>query len=68
MAEAGNKELRSENGFPGKELESKKVDFEEYMEYDPKYDPAEMAVLIKRASKSWADVKDVDQWLNELRG
>lgn len=39
-----------------------------YIDYSPQYDPAELAQLTERASKNWADVKDVDLWLEEIRG
>jgi hypothetical protein len=40
---------------------------EDYIEYNPQYDPKELEILSKRASKNWADVPDVDAWLEEIR-
>jgi len=36
--------------------------------YDPSYNEQYLAKLIKRATPRWADVKDADKWLTEIRG
>lgn len=36
--------------------------------FDPSYNEQYLAKLIKRATATWADVPDADQWLSDIRG
>jgi hypothetical protein len=42
--------------------------FIEFITYAPDYDETYLNELINKASGSWADVADADEWLHELRG
>ncbi|MDR2152043.1 MAG: hypothetical protein LBO72_04410 [Helicobacteraceae bacterium] len=46
----------------------KDLKFIEYIPYSPSYDKEYLDKLIKRATKVWSDVSDVNAWLNEIRG
>jgi hypothetical protein len=41
--------------------------FTEDLLYDPQYYKEELDALIERASSVWADVKDADEWIREIR-
>ncbi len=50
------------------ELDSHSLKFKEFVEYSPDYDEKYLNSLIEKAGETWADVKDPDEWIRELRG
>jgi hypothetical protein len=50
------------------EIERGSLVFDEFLKYEPHYDESYLSGLINKARASWADVKDVDAWLREVRG
>lgn len=40
----------------------------EFVDYEPRYDEAELDALIAKATPRWADVPDASVWLREMRG
>ena len=44
------------------------LSFIEFVDYSPVYDEKYMQECVEKATPAWADVKDVDKWINELRG
>ena len=40
----------------------------EFVDYQPAYDEDELNQMIEKGTKAWADVTDVEAWLEELRG
>ena len=50
------------------EIDGESLQFIEFLEYRPKYDDSYLTALIAKASMTWADVKDPNAWLRELRG
>jgi hypothetical protein len=46
----------------------KDLRFVDYIQYDPTYRKEELDLLIEQGTKVWADVKDVDAWMSDLRG
>lgn len=40
----------------------------EFVEYDPRFDEADMERLTRRGSQAWKDVEDASAWVDELRG
>lgn len=50
------------------ETDTSSLQFLDMESYDDRYDDDYLNQLIKRASPSWDDVEDVDEWLNEIRG
>lgn len=40
----------------------------EFVDYQPIYDEDELNKMIEKGTKAWADVTDVEAWLEELRG
>lgn len=50
------------------EIDTATLKFIELVDYQPKYDEAYLNMLIEKASKSWAGIKDKNLWLKEIRG
>ena len=48
-------------------IEKSTLQFIELLTYNPVYDEKYLKNLQKQAKKHWADVDDVDEWLQELR-
>lgn len=45
-----------------------KLCFVSMTNYSEEYDPVEMAELIKKGTEIWKDVKDVNEWIRDIRG
>ena len=50
------------------EFDKSSFRFIDIINYAPSNDDAYLNSLIKKASKSWAEVPDTDAWLKDLRG
>jgi len=50
------------------EIDTGSLKFVEFIDYAPEYNESYLNNLILKASESWSDVNDVDEWLRELRG
>lgn len=50
------------------EIDTSSLKFIELVDYQPKYDEDYLNSLIEKASKTWAGIKDKDNWLREIRG
>jgi hypothetical protein len=50
------------------EIDTSSLKFVELVDYQPKYDESYLNQLISKASSTWSNVKDKDQWLREIRG
>jgi len=50
------------------EIDTSTLRFIELVDYRPKYDEQYLNNLIEKASKKWANIKDKDLWLREIRG
>jgi hypothetical protein len=50
------------------ELEPNSLVFVEFIDYSPEYDEVYLNSLIKKTGKTWADIKDTDEWVREIRG
>lgn len=40
----------------------------EFVEYEPRFDPAEMERLTRRGALAWRDVGSATEWVEALRG
>ncbi len=40
----------------------------DFIEYNPIFDKSELDILIKRTAGQWNDVKNVDDWISQIRG
>ena len=40
----------------------------QHIDYNPSFKEDYIKALIKKAKKSWSDVADADEWLQNLRG
>lgn len=40
----------------------------EFLDYNPIFNKSELDILISKSTPQWADVKNVDEWLGEIRG
>lgn len=54
-----------QNLADGKPFDLELID---YIPYNPTYDEHKLDLLIEKASVKWNAVRDVDSWLNEIRG
>lgn len=63
----GIKTIGKQNLLTG-EVDKTTLKFLDFIEYVPKFDENYLQKLIKKASKTWSDVKDPDLWLQEIRG
>ncbi|EKD26184.1 MAG: hypothetical protein ACD_79C01317G0001 [uncultured bacterium] len=50
------------------EVDKTTLKFMDFIEHVPQYDENYLQKLIKKAAKTWSDVKDPDLWLQEIRG
>jgi hypothetical protein len=50
------------------EIDTSTLQFVELVDYQPKYDEHYLNGLIEKASKNWANIKDKNMWLREIRG
>jgi len=50
------------------EIDTSTLQFIELTEYKPKYDEYYLNHLIDKGTKTWAGIKDKEQWLREIRG
>lgn len=50
------------------EIDTSSLKFVELVDYQPKYDESYLNNLITKASSTWSNVKNKDQWLREIRG
>lgn len=50
------------------ELDKSSLKFVELIEYNPKYDEAYLSELRNKATKSWLNKINPDQWLKDIRG
>ncbi|WP_100629845.1 hypothetical protein [Algoriphagus formosus] len=50
------------------EIDTSSLKFMELVDYQPKFDESYLNKLISKASLTWSNVKDKDQWLREIRG
>ena len=54
-----------QNLTDGKPYDLKLID---YITYNPNFDEHKLDLLIERASTTWNNISNVDNWLNEIRG
>ncbi|WP_162054156.1 hypothetical protein [Pontibacter pamirensis] len=50
------------------ELDKANLQLVELIDYNPKFDKSYLSSLMKKASKSWQDIGDADEWLEQMRG
>lgn len=50
------------------ELDKLNLQLVELIDYNPKFDSSYLAKLMKKASQSWKEVNDADDWLKQMRG
>ncbi|NIJ55850.1 hypothetical protein [Dyadobacter arcticus] len=63
----GIRALGKQNSETG-QIDTSTLKFVELVDYHPGYDEEYLNNLISKASKSWSDIGDKDQWLREIRG
>jgi hypothetical protein len=50
------------------EFDKDSFEYLELISYEKKYDEAYLNSLIEKATKNWAQIKDKDAWLHQIRG
>lgn len=50
------------------EIDKSNLKLLELIDYNPKFDQNYLSSLMKKASSSWLDISDVDDWLKSIRG
>lgn len=63
----GIRAIGKQNSQTG-EIDTSTLRFVGLVDYQPKFDESYLNSLISKASASWSDIKDKDQWLREIRG
>lgn len=50
------------------ELDKANLQLVELIDYNPRFDKFYLSSLMKKASKSWQNINDADDWLKQMRG
>lgn len=61
----GLRVIAKQNLTDGKLHDIKLIDF---IEYNPTFDKSELEILIKKTAGQWNDIKNVEEWISQIRG